>query len=240
VLSVTKGTTRPVLEGARQALEANGFALIKSAVDDMQIALLIEEGESARSEKASAGVRNLLSRSPLINDFAHSELIALMLRSLTGATPRPVRAILFDKTPGANWYVTWHQDLTIPVARRREVSGFGPWSIKDDVVHVQPPVSILEKMVSLRIHLDACPVENGAIKFIPGTHNRGVLNADEIAALRDSGTARVCAAERGDVIAMRPLILHSSSVSQLPEHRRVLHIEFSYADLPAGMDWATA
>lgn len=232
--------TRPVLEDARQALDKDGFALIKSAVDDRQIAQLIEEGESARSEKAAAGIRNLLSRSPLINDFAHSELITGMLRSLTDATPRPVRAILFDKTPGANWYVTWHQDLTIPVAQRSDASGFGPWSIKDDVVHVQPPVSILEKMISLRIHLDACPEENGAIKFIAGSHSRGILNADEIAAIRDSATARVCAAERGDVIAMRPLILHSSSVSQLPGHRRVLHLEFSYADLPAGMDWATA
>jgi ectoine hydroxylase-related dioxygenase (phytanoyl-CoA dioxygenase family) len=151
-----------------------------------------------------------------------------------------VRAILFDKTPASNWYVTWHQDLSIPVKERFECEGYGPWSVKDDVVHVQPPAAILEKMVSLRIHLDPCSEKNGPIKFIAGSHLSGILETPEIERWRNEHEAVVCPTERCDIIAMRPLILHSSSSAESPEHRRVLHIEYAAGQLPAGMQWAEA
>jgi hypothetical protein len=65
-----------------------------------------------------------------------------------------VRATLFDKTPGANWPVPWHWDLTICVAVRLEAPGFGPWTLKAGVHHVQPPVEVLETMVAVRVHLE--------------------------------------------------------------------------------------
>src|SRR5688572_24410562 len=46
------------------------------------------------------------------------------------ADARPVRAVLFDKSEEANWSTGWHQDRTIAVRERREVEGYGPWSIK--------------------------------------------------------------------------------------------------------------
>src|SRR4051794_1322132 len=45
-------------------------------------------------------------------------------------TPRPVRAVLFDKTATMNWSLPWHQDRVIAVRERMEVEGFGPWSRK--------------------------------------------------------------------------------------------------------------
>jgi len=111
--------------------------------------------------------------------------------------------------------------------------------MKDGVQHVQPPREVLERMVSLRVHLDDCLEENGAIKFVPGSHSRGMLAPTDISELRE-GTSVCCAAQRGDVILMRPLILHSSSQSTNPDHRRVLHIEYAAQALPFGLEWAEA
>jgi hypothetical protein len=73
-----------------------------------------------------------------------------------GSVAAPVKATLFDKTPDANWLVPWHQDLTISVKERVDIDGFGPWTVKAGVLSVQPPVSILERMLAIRIHLDDC------------------------------------------------------------------------------------
>jgi ectoine hydroxylase-related dioxygenase (phytanoyl-CoA dioxygenase family) len=220
--------------------ENEGFIVMRSAVASEQINQLTTLVESARGGKSAAGLRNLLIRSPEIKSFVQSGSIFQMAQQLLGGKPIPVRAILFDKTPVSNWYVTWHQDLSIPVQKRFECEGYGPWSVKDDVVHVQPPAAILEKMVSLRIHLDPCLEKNGPIKFIAGSHRSGILEKPEIERWRYEHAAVVCPAERCDIIAMRPLILHSSSTAESPEHRRVLHIEYSVAQLPEGMQWAEA
>jgi hypothetical protein len=85
-----------------------------------------------------------------------------LVEPILGSNFLPVRGILFDKIPDANWKVPWHQDVTIAVQEKVEAEGFGPWSIKADVLHVQPPASILEQMLSIRLHLDDCGEENGA------------------------------------------------------------------------------
>ena len=36
---------------------------------------------------------------------------------------------------------------------------------------------------------------------------------------------------------MRPLLLHASSPSSSPEHRRVIHLDFASEDLPGGLMW---
>jgi hypothetical protein len=123
---------------------------------------------------------------------------------------------------------------------RSKVEGYGPWSMKDGIMHVQPPARILQTMVSLRIHLDACCEANGAIKFISGSHVAGILDPVDLVNWRDSHSPTICPAERGDVIVMLPLVLHSSSPSQAPDHRRVLHIEYASAILPPGMEWEEA
>jgi len=220
--------------------EKDGFALLRSAASADQIAELIESIEAARASKSAPGMRNLLNRCATVRTFATSGKASAMAREILGGQPLPVRAILFDKTPTSNWYVTWHQDLSIPVKAKIDLPGYSSWSEKEGVIHVQPPAEILERMVSLRIHLDACAESNGPIKFIAASHLSGILAPDAIARWRDQQPHAVCAAEQGDVIAMRPLILHSSSVAESPEHRRVLHLEYAGTTLPDGLEWAEA
>lgn len=153
---------------------------------------------------------------------------------------QPVRAIYFDKTPESNWMVAWHQDLTLAVLTKIEVPGFGPWSIKDGVAHVQPPAHLLEEMLTVRLHLDDCDQSNGALRVIPGSHRSGRLSAEAIEKLRSEEPALSCCVAAGDALLMRPLLLHSSGRSQTSSHRRVVHIEYASFALPRGLEWYSA
>jgi ectoine hydroxylase-related dioxygenase (phytanoyl-CoA dioxygenase family) len=151
--------------------------------------------------------------------------------------PFPVRAIYFDKSSEANWLVTWHQDLTLAVRNRAEVPGFGPWSMKDGILHVQPPVELLEQMLTLRLHLDDADGANGALRVLPGSHRLGRLSAKRIQEVTAQQSEVLCTASAGDALLMRPLILHASGRSRSHRHRRVLHIEYAAFPLPAGLQW---
>jgi hypothetical protein len=116
--------------------------------------------------------RNLLDVFPEVQRLARSPVIRELVVPVLGSDCFPVRGILFDKIPGANWKVPWHQDVTIVVQDKIEIEGFGPWSTKADVLHVQPPAMVLENMLSVRLHLDACGEDNGALRVIAGSHQR--------------------------------------------------------------------
>jgi hypothetical protein len=218
-------------------LESSGYAMLRNVLSPSAL----EDFRAEASRLAAAnpdhahGIRGLLRRSPLFADWARSREVSALL------PPRmqPVRAILFDKTPEANWKVAWHQDLTIAVHEKQDVPNYAPWSLKDGVVHVQPPIVLLEKMITLRIHLDDTPAENGALKVIPGSHRHGRSDALSIAEMRKRAAEHICEAHSGDVLLMKPLILHASSASERPGHRRVVHIEYAVVDaLHPALRWA--
>jgi hypothetical protein len=221
-------------------LEKDGYAHLSGILSDREMCELASAVEKVRCSQSLPGLRNLLSKSIVVKIFAQRSVAFEIALQILGNNARPVRAILFDKTPDSNWYVTWHQDLSIPVKAKVEIEGYGPWTTKAGVAHVQPPSGILEKMISLRIHLDDCAVNNGAIKFIAGSHRLGILDHSRVAELRDSSEHSICSANRGDIIVMRPLILHSSSAAETPNKRRVLHLEYAGVNLPAGLQWAEA
>ena len=111
--------------------------------------------------------------------------------------------------------------------------------MKADVLHVQPPAEVLEHMVSVRLHLDNCGEENGALRVIPGSHLHGRIPEADIPAMRETPEV-VCAVGIGGALLMRPLLLHASSPSRVPGHRRVVHLDFASVQLPNGMRWFSA
>lgn len=158
--------------------------------------------------------------------------------ALIGQNARPVRAVLFDKTPEANWAVAWHQDRTIVVRERREVEGFGPWSRKDGLQHVAPPIEILAGMATLRIHLDACDADNAPLKVALGSHRLGRVPAPEVGARAAQHAQLECLAQAGDVWAYSTPILHASERAKTPSRRRVLQVDYAARELPGGLAWA--
>lgn len=216
-------------------LATDGFTLARAVVSPTTAADLgIALGEMV--EAGRGGGRNLLDH-PTVRAWAMSPVAMGLARMAVGVLARPVRAILFDKTAGANWRVTWHQDLTIAVRDRIETPGFGPWSQKAGVWHVQPPVAVLEAMVALRLHLDPCGPDNGPVRVLPGSHGAGKLRESDYQVWRDRVDEQLTPADQGDVLLMRPLLLHASSPASSPHHRRVLHIEYAGCELPGDLQW---
>jgi ectoine hydroxylase-related dioxygenase (phytanoyl-CoA dioxygenase family) len=220
----------------------DGFAIVPNVLVPEQIDALravAATADWARSTRGDAvfGARNILAVAE-IAALAGAPAVMTIVRACIGADARPVRGIFFDKTPGANWPVAWHQDLTLAVAEKHEVDGWTRWSVKSGVHHVQPPVAVLERMITLRIHLDDNDAENGPLKVLPGSHRLGRIAGDRIAGLRGEMPEQMCLADAGSVLAMKPLILHASSAAKSPRHRRTIHIEYAPEDLlPAPLAW---
>ena len=168
----------------RGNLQQDGFSILPGVFGQRKIENLIDaisKIDNARGVRSRGGVyavRNLLHLSPRINELAYSATLGSIVEDNFAKAAFPVRGTLFDKTPGANWLVPWHQDLSICVVARIDVPGYGPWTIKAGVCHVQPPVSILEDILSVRIHFDDCDESNGALRVLPGTHRLGRLTRD--------------------------------------------------------------
>jgi len=222
---------------------ADGFQIVPSLISDSECNLLaaelsaLFESQQTSAKNKIGGVRNLLRNSLRVNETATSANLVSCLEGLLGRKVFPVRAIFFDKTAESNWHVPWHQDLTITVVEQIETPGFVAWSVKDGILHVQPPREILEGMITVRLHLDDCHADDGALKIITGSHLNGKLDTSQITEWTSKQKSVACEVSKGDALLIRPLLLHSSSPAKNPSHRRILHIEYAAQELPNGLKW---
>lgn len=154
-----------------------------------------------------------------------------------GPGAMPARAVLFDKSPVRNWAVGWHQDRIIAVKERREVSGFGPWSVKEGINHVAPPVEVLRGMITLRLHLDAVGNDNAPLLYAPGSHRLGIVPVEQVPEMVARCGVETSLAQAGDAWAYSTLILHASETASVPARRRVLHVDYAVGPLPGGLEW---
>jgi len=219
-------------------IEERGFGAQPSAVSSVDCdELLMDVAAAVSTGGERAGARLGLQTAPSIHRVATQSAMRDAAVRVLGPSAFPVRVLFFDKTADANWKVTWHQDVTIAVRKRMETPGFGPWSVKSGVQHVQPPVGILERMVAIRLHLDDCAESNGPLRVIPGSHTSGRLSSRDIAHIRARESEHFCLATAGDLLAMKPLLLHASSPATVAGHRRILHIEYASEELAGGLEW---
>lgn len=215
-----------------------GYELIEALLATDQVQLLCEEIDQLTLRPLQAGIRRINSLSNQVAKLAGSAgLQSLAERYLPGPAEL-VRAIYFDKSSGQNWFVTWHQDRTVAVSERFVADDWGQWSVKDGVWHVQPPIGVLEQMVTIRIHLDNTSKTNGCLKVIPGSHKSGLLPSNEIGRIIKPDNVVYCELSQGGAIIMRPHLLHASGKSSSPGRRRVLHFEYSSYRLPQTITWS--
>lgn len=231
----------------RDRVNEDGYALVENILDDTAITSLLaalqsggdEPGASARRRGGALYARRNLLTLEAVRQIARSPEVRGLVEEVLGPGCFAVRGLLFDKTREANWKVIWHQDLSIAVRERKEVPGYGPWSSKAGVTHVQPPMEIMERMLAVPLHLDACDASNGPLRVLPGSHQSGRLDADSIAGWRERTAEVACLSPRGGALLMRPLLLHASSPALVAGHRRVLHLEWAAEPLPLpqGLEW---
>ncbi|MBV1908488.1 MAG: phytanoyl-CoA dioxygenase family protein [Kangiellaceae bacterium] len=215
-----------------------GYESIYDIISPQQIGFFHKQFESIEIKNSTAGIRNLETKSKAIKDLAMSEQLLISVLKYLPETPKLVRAIYFNKTNQNNWLVPWHQDKTVAVSKKFENDKWGPWSVKDGIHHVQPPLEVLNQMVTFRIHLDNTDKDNGALKILPNSHRLGILSHSDILKYTKGKIAVDCNATAGSALVIHPLLLHASSKASKPTQRRILHFEYSSYKLPKGIEWA--
>lgn len=215
-------------------LDRDGARLIRHALDEPELIALESALSALPSDRAGVRIAGCPQLRPML---AVGGRIGRIAAGLLGEGCRPVRAILFDKSERANWALGWHQDRTIAVARKVEAAGFGPWSTKAGVPHVEPPVALLEAMVTLRVHLDPVDADNAPLLIAPRSHRFGRIPEDRLDTIVELCGTEQCLADRGDVWAYATLVVHASKAAARPRRRRVLQVDYCAADLPAGLDF---
>ena len=211
-----------------------GYAIVDDVLSQTESLQIIAQLDLLG--RTGPGMRNLLDepwcRSLVSKLKANSRIANILPVDLVS-----IQCTLFDKTPEANWLVAIHQDLSVPVKQRVSHPALGVWSEKDDQLHVQAPVELLGKLIALRLHIDKCGSENGALRVVPGSHRHGRLGQYECCEHRDQHGDATCEVDAAGAMLMRPLLLHASSKARAPLRRRVLHFLFA-PKLPGyGLQW---
>jgi hypothetical protein len=231
-----------------QQLETDGYRVLPGVFSSAEVAEMIAGLDAAWRAPAGAdpairgheegsiyAARNVLALWPPAATVWHRWPLADALAHVLGPAFGLVRVLFFDKPPGQSWALPWHKDLTIAVRNNRlSCTHFAKPTLKAGVPHVEAPRSVLETMLTARIHLDAVTAENGPLRVLPGSHHSGkqlLLDKTEPVSVLSGA---------GDVLLMRPLLAHSSGRSDpaTRRHRRILHLEFAArAELPDGYAW---
>lgn len=227
----------------REMFQRQGFFIkenILSAKQIGELTYLIEKSASVNpSFRRSAGlfaIRKFLLEIPDALDVLKQTSLFQFIEDSFDKGYFIVKSIYFNKPAASNWFVAWHQDLTISVKEKVDIDGFGPWTVKPGQFAVQPPLSILEDNFTVRLHLDNTTVQNGALKVVPGSHRKGIYRTGDIDWSAENEA--ICEVPAGGLMLMKPLLLHSSARSTNDQQRRIIHIEFSRQTLPAPLRWS--
>lgn len=231
------------IQNHKDSIQEKGFTIINNIFSDEEIEKISEviqnidtSKETFRKSEDLFAIRQFLKEIPEVKNLVFNENIKRIVKDIFGSDYFVVKSIYFDKPEKSNWYVAYHQDLTISVDRKAELPGFGPWTTKQNQFAVQPPLDILENIYTIRIHLDDTNENNGALKVIPKSHAKGIYRPDTIDWAVE--TEEVGNVEKGGVMIMKPLILHASNRTTNGKKRRVIHVEFSDTELPAEISWS--
>lgn len=220
-----------------------GFATIDNiyTADEIENILQIinqanRDKETFRKSADLFAIRQFFRDIPETLAIVFNDNLKSVLRELPGDKYFVVKSIYFDKPQTSNWYVSYHQDLTISVDKKYELKGFQCWTKKQNQFAVQPPLHILQNIVTIRIHLDETDQNNGALKVVPKSHLKGIYRPETINWSVEEGVT--CNVSKGGIMLMKPLLLHSSGRTTNNNQRRVIHVEFSNRELPLGLNWS--
>jgi len=231
------------LDHHKNSIQENGFTVINNVFSEEEIKKIGEiiqnidtSKETFRKSDDLFAIRQFLKEIPQARQLVFNENIKNIITEIFGEKYFVVKSIYFDKPERSNWYVAYHQDLTISVDKKTDLPGFGPWTTKQNQFAVQPPIDILENIFTIRIHLDDTDEYNGALKVIPKSHAKGIYRPETIDWSVETET--ICRVHKGGIMLMKPLLLHGSNRTTNGKKRRVIHIEFSDRQLPKELKWS--
>lgn len=227
-------------------INSEGFTIIKNVYTENEIEKLISlienvtendsENATFRKSQDLFAIRQFHKEVPETLDFIFNQNLKDIIESNFGKGYFITKSIYFDKPEKSNWFVAYHQDLTISVDKKIEAENFENWTVKQNQFAVQPPKEILEDNFTIRIHIDTTTKDNGALKVINNSHSKGILRIGNLDFENEKET--ICEVEKGGIMIMKPLLFHASNKTTNNERRRVIHIEFSKQELPSGLEWS--
>jgi ectoine hydroxylase-related dioxygenase (phytanoyl-CoA dioxygenase family) len=224
-------------------INEEGFAVINDVYTKQEIVQLLEIIDGIDTSKPTFrksndlfAIRQFLKEVPDVKQIIFNEKLKSLIETYFGSDFFIVKSIYFDKPEASNWFVAYHQDLTISVDKKIDIAGFGPWTVKQNQFAVQPPLSILENNFTIRIHLDHTDENNGALKVIPNSHSKSIYRPETIDWTLEKEV--LCNVKEGGIMFMKPLLLHASGRTTNHQKRRVIHIEFSNTQLPKTLQWS--
>jgi len=231
------------LQNHKNLITENGFTVINNIFLHEEIDKIIHvlenidtSKETFRKSEDLFAIRQFLKEIPEVKDLIFNDNIKTIVKEIFGEKYFAVKSIYFDKPEKSNWYVAYHQDLTISVDKKVDLQNFGPWTTKQNQFAVQPPLDILENIYTIRIHLDDTNENNGALKVVSKSHAKGIYRPETID--WNVETEEICNVEKGGIMIMKPLTLHGSNRTTNGKKRRVIHIEFSNKELPKELNWS--
>ncbi len=226
-----------------ESLRSAGYAIINDIFTAEEVTDILDtinkidtSGPAFRKTNDLFAIRRFIKEVPAISPFIFTSRLCGIISQLFGKDYFLVKSIYFDKPGQSNWFVAYHQDLTISVDQKKTVAGFDQWTVKHDQFAVQPPVNLLENIFTIRIHLDDTDENNGALKIVPGSHRKGIYRPETIDWTKEQEV--ICKVPRSGIMIMQPLLLHASNRTTNNNKRRVIHLEFSDQPLPGGLQWA--
>ncbi|RYU95724.1 phytanoyl-CoA dioxygenase family protein [Emticicia agri] len=232
-------------QNIKNKIEADGFAVVNEVFSESEIDTLLKtiadidiSKPTFRKTNDLFAIRQFLKEVPETIVIIFNKTLIALINSIFGENYFVVKSIYFDKPEDSNWFVAYHQDLTISVDKKLDIDGFGPWTVKHQQFAVQPPLSILQDNFTIRIHLDDTDEGNGALKVIPQSHLKGIYRPETIDWNMEKEVT--CPVQKGGIMFMKPLLLHASNRTSNHRKRRVIHIEFSRITLPANLQWSEA
>lgn len=227
-------------------INSNGFTIINQVYTESEIKKLISlienrtesnpENATFRKSQDLFAIRQFHKEVPETLDFIFNQNLKDIMEDTFGKGYFITKSIYFDKPEKSNWFVAYHQDLTISVDKKIEIENFENWTVKQNQFAVQPPSAILEDNFTIRIHIDTTTKDNGALKVIDNSHSKGILRLENQDFENEKET--ICEVEKGGIMIMKPLLFHASNKTTNNERRRVIHIEFSKHELPDGLEWS--
>ncbi|EJL67073.1 phytanoyl-CoA dioxygenase family protein [Flavobacterium sp. CF136] len=228
----------------KNEITSEGFTILNNVYTENELEKLISliekktesntENATFRKSQDLFAIRQFHKEIPETLDFIFNQNLKDIIENTFGKGYFITKSIYFDKPEKSNWFVAYHQDLTISVNKKIEIENFENWTVKQNQFAVQPPTAILEKNFTIRIHIDKTTKDNGALKVINNSHSKGIFRVENLEIENET----ICEVEKGGIMIMKPLLFHASNKTTNNERRRVIHIEFSNQQLPDGLDWS--
>jgi hypothetical protein len=226
----------------KNELETNGFSFINNIYSEIEINQILNcleiaklDGDSVVNTQDIFSIRQLLIIIPGLEPLLFNSKFKYLVNELFKSNCFLTKGIYFNKPKESNWFVGYHQDLSISVKTKTVLNDYINWTFKKGRYGVQPPNQILSDTITIRIHLDDTNKENGALRVIPKSHLKGVIRLDSMGL--DTKNEFVCEMKKGGVMLMKPLILHASGRTTNGKNRRVIHLELNKHDLQEPLSW---